>query len=69
MISFRKHLQHLLLTICLSFLMAEVAFCQLTESEKEEILNEHNRLRGIVTPTASNMERLVTMWLAARSAI
>ena len=26
--------------------MAEVAFCQLTESEKEEILNEHNRLRG-----------------------
>ncbi len=42
-----------------SCLTARVALCFLVETEKMEILKEHNRLRGIVDPTASNMEQMV----------
>ena len=42
-----------------SCLTARVALCFLMETEKMEILMEHNRLRGIVNPTASNMEQMV----------
>ena len=32
---------------------------ELSESEKQDILDAHNRLRGEVNPTASNMQRMV----------
>jgi len=31
----------------------------LSECDKETLLNEHNRLRGLVRPTAANMRRMV----------
>ena len=33
---------------------------QLTRSEKQNILDAHNRLRGQVSPTASNMAKMVS---------
>ena len=54
-----RGLHHVLL-LYLSSLIAQ-AMCQsgLTETEKQAILDEHNKLRGRVNPTASNMERMV----------
>ena len=50
---------------CLLFLVSSLSlgpvFSQtgLSASEKQTILNEHNRLRGLVRPTAANMQRMV----------
>ena len=37
----------------------------LTQADKQDILNRHNSLRGQVSPSASNMERMVRLcvWL------
>ena len=35
----------------------------LTESDQQDILDMHNQLRGIVNPTASNMETMVSAQL------
>ena len=52
-------LSSLLFLLCL--LVVNVASqTNLTDEDKETILNEHNRLRGIVSPTASNMQRMVS---------
>ena len=34
---------------------------QLSKSEKQDIVDAHNKLRGEVSPTASNMAKLVRM--------
>lgn len=39
---------------------SDFAECELNEEEKELFLDFHNELRGIVNPTAANMEYLVT---------
>ena len=50
---------------CLLFLVSSLSlgpvFSQtgLSASEKQTILNEHNRLRELVSPTAANMQRMV----------
>ena len=38
------------------------ALCQsgLSSTEKQTILNEHNKRRGLVSPTAANMKRMVS---------
>ena len=33
----------------------------LSSQDQQELLNAHNHFRGIVDPTASNMERMVKM--------
>jgi len=33
---------------------------ELSETEKQIILNEHNRLRSLVSPTAANMQAMVS---------
>ena len=47
--------------LILSVLLGQ-AWCQtdLTNAEKQTILNEHNRLRGLVSPTATNMQKMVS---------
>ena len=37
----------------------DFATCKLTEEEKETFLIEHNKFRGMVKPTAADMEYLV----------
>ena len=51
----------LVLALCLGCVVEEVV-CQteLTADDKLEILNAHNNFRGMVTPTAANMERMVS---------
>ena len=34
--------------------------CGVSEAEKKEILDVHNRLRGNVSPSASNMMKMVS---------
>ena len=48
-----------------SFLLLSVAHAQmsLSEADKQELLDAHNRLRGMVNPLATNMERMVS-WAA-----
>lgn len=49
------------LALCTVFLVGDVT-CQdsLTENQKKELLNTHNKLRGEVVPPASNMEIMVS---------
>ena len=44
------------------------ALCQtgLSSTDSQTILNEHNRLRGLVSPTATNMQRMVSFMQNAR---
>ena len=52
---------YLVATLCLALLYGQVS-CQtgLTSQDRQELLDAHNHYRGIVSPTASNMERMVT---------
>ena len=38
---------------------------KLTESDRQEILDAHNNFRGMVDPTASNMQRMVRILIKA----
>ena len=49
----------LLLILYLGCLQGRVTG-QLTESDKQDLLEAHNRFRGEVDPPASNMQRMVT---------
>ena len=53
--------QKVLLVVLL--LMSGLAKCQtgLSSADMQQILDEHNRLRGLVNPTAANMERMVNI--------
>ena len=39
---------------------SDFAECELNQEDKEQFLDFHNKLRGIVKPTAADMEYLVT---------
>ena len=51
----------LALVIGVFLLNVHLASCQtgLSDRDKQELLNAHNHFRGIVDPTASNMEEMV----------
>ena len=50
------------LALCLGCLVEEVmSQNSLTEDDKQEILDAHNTLRRMVSPTASNMELMVSL--------
>ena len=53
-----------------SFVLLSVTHAQmsLSEADKQELLDAHNRLRGMVSPLATNMERMVS-WAALLSGI
>ena len=57
----RQDVTVLLVVLLLSGLLMRQAKCQvgLTNEGKQQILDELNRLRGLVNPTAANMRRLV----------
>ena len=53
----------LFLVYIILFAHIEKSFSQLSEAEKQAILDEHNRLRGMVDLPASNMQQMVEMAL------
>ncbi len=40
---------------------AALSQTELSVADKQTILNEHNRLRGMVSPTVANMLRMVSL--------
>ena len=50
----------LLQIVYVSIVLLAPGECQLTPGEEQEILDTHNMLRGMVSPTAANMERMVS---------
>ena len=45
---------------CLLVLTAvHLSVCQLTDEEKQDLLDMHNRARSVVDPIATNMEEMV----------
>ena len=53
---------YLATVICLGYV--DQAMCQtsLSSQDQQELLNAHNHYRSIVSPSASNMERMVSVW-------
>ena len=50
----------LVLALCCFLLLGRVnGQTGLSESDKQTVLTAHNQFRGMVSPTASNMERMV----------
>ena len=51
-----------LLVAALCFFTLDQTFCgaRITAEERKEIVHVHNRLRGSATPSASNMEKMVS---------
>ena len=49
--------------ICCSLLLYRAAGqTSLSSEDQQELLNAHNHFRGIVSPHASNMERMVSLY-------
>ena len=61
------------MSVCLHYLAIVVILCcgfvdesscqtSLSSQDQQELLNAHNHYRGLVNPTASNMQRMVRLW-------
>ena len=53
----------LLLVLCLGCVLV-MGQTGLSDSDRQDILDAHNRLRGTVDPSASNMETMVPQYLS-----
>lgn len=52
--------------ICLGFVDQALRQTSLSSQDQQELLNAHNHYRSIVSPSASNMERMVSVWSIER---
>ncbi len=50
-----------IILLLLALFGAALSQTSLSAADKQTILNEHNRLRGMVSPTAANMLRMVSL--------
>ena len=58
--AYQDNCYRLLLLTVTTFSLLHLATCELSNKEKEVLLNEHNKLRGMVDPPAANMETMVS---------